>query len=424
MDKERDEERNQEQNQEQNQEGATRMRRIGQNPRERGATHVLAALCAALALGAALFATGALAEEYDAEQAQAWLERFAAALSGMETLNDPAETIDPARGGQALLEYAFGTVSATRMDGLAADDLIEINVTGGQVTDCRGVCVGMPLESALGGAQVEPGVTQLSVLGTQQSGIGWGWAYVGETGVYGVEYVSYGQAGDGLMREYTLTYVIGEEGTITAINMRMAQATQAQAEDALRTALEIAGRQQGEVLAPASGASAFGEADMQVMGAVLGTAVDRWVAKLGEPVEIQTLPGNGGRMLLYEGAVLKLGFNEQTGEEIVFSASVSGSDISGPRGLCVGMSVQEAAMLFACEQDVYASGGVLYLQGEALGEPPYGELLRGEDGAVLRYVAQTAAGHTVVLEAGIRGGDVAYWQLTDRSGEAETAYGG
>lgn len=379
---------------------------------------------AALALAAALLVSGALAEEYDADAALDWLGRFAAALAGIETLNDPSETVDPARGGQALIEYAFGTVTAKRAENLTADDLIEIYVTGDQVTDCRNVRVGMPLESALGGAQVERGVTQLSVLGTQEAGIGWSWAYVGDTGVYGVEYVTYGQTEEGLMREYTLTYVIGADQTISAIRMRVAEATQAQAEDGLRTAQEIAGRQQGEVFAQANGANAFCEADAQVMGGVLGAPVASWVAYLGEPVEIQTLPGSGGRMLLYEGAVVKLGLNELTGEEIVLGVSVSGSDILGPRGLCTGMSVQEAAALFCCERDVYATGGILYLLGEALGEPPYGELVREEGGAVLRYAAETSSGRVALLEAGIRGGLVAYWHLYYESEEEGQAYGG
>lgn len=379
---------------------------------------------AALALAAALLVSGALAEEYDADAALDWLGRFAAALAGVETLNDPSETVDPARGGQALIEYAFGTVTAKRAENLTADDLIEIYVTGDQVTDCRNVRVGMPLESALGGAQVERGVTQLSVLGTQEAGIGWSWAYVGDTGVYGVEYVTYGQTEEGLMREYTLTYVIGADETISAIRMRIAEATQAQAEDGLRTAQEIAGRQQGEIFAQANGANAFCEADAQVMGGVLGAPVASWVAYLGEPVEIQTLPGSGGRMLLYEGAVVKLGLNELTGEEIVLGVSVSGSDILGPRGLCTGMSVQEAAALFCCERDVYATGGILYLLGEALGEPPYGELVREEGGAVLRYAAETSSGRAALLEAGIRGGLVAYWHLYYESEEEGQAYGG
>lgn len=374
-----------------------------------------------------LFASGAFAEEYDAQAARAWLDGFAAALETQAALNDPSETVDPARGGQALIEYAFGTVTASRAPDaeapLAADEIIEIDVTGDQVTDCRGVRVGMPLESALGGAEVERGVTQLSVLGTQEAGIGWSWAYVGEAGVYGVEYVSYGQTAEGLLREYTLTYVIGEDETVGAIRMRIAGATQAQAEDGLRTAQEIAGRQQGELLAAKSGADAFGEADLQVLGGVLGASVASWVSQLGEPVEIQTLPGGGGRMLLYEGAVLRLGLNEQTGEEVVLGVSASGSDILGPRGLCTGMSVQEAAALFYCEQDVYASGGLLYLLGEALGEPPYGELVREEGGARLRYAA-ASSGRVALLEAGIQDGLVAYWHLYYESGEEERAYGG
>ena len=75
-------------------------------------------------------------------------------------------------------------------------------------------------------------------------------------------------------------------------------------------------------------------------------AVEKWVARASEPQQVQTLPG--GRLLLYEGAAVELGLNEQTGEEVVRAVSATGESVEGPRGLRVGMSVQEAAALFAC----------------------------------------------------------------------------
>lgn len=367
-------------------------------------------LCAALCLALTLAAASALA--YDAGEAEVWLDAFADALSGMTPVNDPMETADPARAGEYLLEYAFGTVLSSAPQSPAASQIIEIDVTGQQVTDCRGVRVGMPLSSALDGMQVPAGETSLAVLGTQDAGFGWSWAYIGDSGIYGVEYISYG--GEGLdMREYALTYVIDGAQTVSAIRLRVSPATQAQAEDGMRTAEEIASRQMGEALAIANEERALEEGDLLVEGSArLGAPVANFVAVMGEPVEVQVLPGSNGRLLVYEGAVLTLRFDEYTGEELVTGVSAGGSGLTGPRGLGVGQSVQEAASLFRCDRDVGATGGALYQDGEAAGEPPCGELIAEADGGkLLRYACRTASGETAALEIGVEDGAVAYWQM-------------
>ena len=93
--------------------------------------------------------------------------------------------------------------------------------------------------------------------------------------------------------------------------------------------------------------------------------------------------------------------------------SASSPDVTGPRGLCVGMSVQEAAALFRCDGDVYAVGGTLYMEGEAAGEPPCGELVRDGAETTLRYVTALSTGHTAVLCAGVTDGVITYWHFFD-----------
>ena len=367
----------------------------------------------ALLLCAALCAGASCALATDANAMESWLTAFASQLPQVGALNDPLETADPARPGEYLIEYPFGTVLATSASAPQAEQILEIDLSTDQVTDCRGVRVGMPFESALGsGAQLSSGQSTLIVLGTQDAGLGWSWAYVSEAGVYGVEYISYGGEG-AAMREYTLTYVIGEDGSIGAIRMRIAEATQAQAEEGMRTAEEIASRQTGEALALANGESELREDDLRAMGtAALGAPVAAFVAALGEPVEVQVLPGASGRILLYEGAALTISFDEATGEELVTGVSVSGTGIAGPRGLTVGDGVQTAAALFRCDADVNALGGALYVEGEALGDPPYGEMIAQPDGGqILRYACRTATGEIGLLEIGVQGGAVAYWRM-------------
>ena len=354
----------------------------------------------------------AFAGEMDAGTMERWLDQFCQALPSVPMLGDPQLTADPARPGEYLLEYEFGTVTATSAQRIAPEDIVQIDVRTQQVTDCMGRRVGMTLDDVLDGAAIGQSNTQLYVLGTQEAGIGFSWAYLGEAGVYGVEHITYGGEGAS-MTEYTLTYVM-DAGVVSAIRIRCAQATQVQALQAMNTAEEIAQRQRGEVYAVKNGAPALSAKSLQIMGVnALGMQVSELVSLLGEPVEVQTLPANQGRLLLYEGAAVELMLHEQTGEEIVCGVSAGSSDVLGPHRLSVGMSVQEAASLFACDEDVYAVGGVIYMRGEAAGEAPYAELVRSELGgeAKLRYFTWDQTIGTAVLEISVQDGLVRNWRF-------------
>ena len=233
---------------------------------------------------------------------------------------------------------------------------------------------------------------------------------MGERGVYGVEYVSYGEA-DTAMKEYTLTYVI-ENDVITAIRMKASDATLAQAQDGLETAEEIATRQDAEMMIAANDRPMLASNDLQVMGRrVLGVPVSELIAAMGEPNEIQTLPQSVGRVLVYDGAVVTLGFNEMTGEEIVRAVSVSSSAYEGPNRLRVGMLLREAGSLVRCDQNVFSRGGMLYLEGEAEGEPPYGELRAVGANEMMLIYACPAEGDTALLQAIAADGRITSWQL-------------
>jgi len=364
-------------------------------------------------LALAMLPCCALAGEMDAGVMENWLTQFCQALPSVPLLGDPQQTQDPARPGEYLLEYGFGTVTATETERIAPEDVVQIDVRTQQVTDCLGMRVGMPLDAVLSGSKVGQSSTQLYVLGTQEAGLGFSWAYLGESGVYGVEYITYGGEA-AAMTEYTLTYVIDDMQKVSAIRIRCAETTQAQALQAMNTAEEIAQRQRGEVYAVRNGAAVLEAGNLQVMGvSALGVQVSELVRLLGEPVEIQTLPGNQGRLLLYEGAAVELMLNERTGEEIICGVSASASDVTGPNRLSVGMNVQEAAALFACDEDVHAVGGVLYARGEAAGEAPYAELVRGEMSgeATLRYVTENGDGESAVLEISIQDAVVRNWHF-------------
>ena len=333
-------------------------------------------ICAAMTAAFLFFAGSACAQEMDAAVMRSWMNQFAEALDMLTPLNDSTQTVDPARPGEYLIEYEFGTVTATTPQTPNAEDILEIDVRTQQVTDCRGTRVGASLQDALGGIQIPQTDANLSVLSIQESGIGWCWAYVGDGNVYGVEWMTYDTLDPNDVTEYTLTYVLTQDGMVNAIRVKAAASTQAQAETGLQTATEMMEKRQGNaVLCPQNNAPVLTEDDLIVMGTkALGIPVYEWIAAMGEPVEMQTLPAGGGRLLLYEGAAVTLGLDEATGVEVVQGVSVTGSGLTGPRGLHVGMSLSEATALFRCDGDIGADGGVLYIEGEAYGEPPFGEM--------------------------------------------------
>ena len=268
----------------------------------------------------------ALAQEYDAQQAKSWMAQFAQALLQFSPINDPAQTLDPARPGEYLQEYEFGTVQAATSGTPTAAQIEEIDVSTAQVTDARGVRVGMTLSEALGGLSIPQAEGNLAVVSTQETGVGWCWAYLGEDGVYGVEWLTYDLYEP--VTEYTLTYVIDGD-TVSGIRVKAAASTRAQAEAGLATAQEIAGRQKREAVLTASGAAMFGADDLTVNGrAVIGAEAYVLVQALGEPNEVQTLPAGGGRILLYDGAAVRLGLDEATGAEVVLGVTATG-DIPG-----------------------------------------------------------------------------------------------
>lgn len=374
---------------------------------KRKATAVLTVIVLLLAAVSAA-AQGAA---YDAQIAAEWMNGFALALGQLSAANDPQKTADPARAGQYLIEYEFGTVLSIQPQAEDAQAIIEIDVRNDQVTDCRGVRVGMGVEQTYSGrlpaAQAGSG-NRLIVLSTQESGYGWSWAYVSEAGVYGVEHITYGEDAQGMMKEYTLTYVI-EDNVIRAIRMKTASATLAQAEEGLQTAEEIAARMSDSAhrFVKLSRAAAFGPEDLQVMGeTVLGKPVDVLISLLGEPQDVQTLPSAQGRILVYEGAGVRLGLDEYTGMEIVRGVSVSEDGIVGPRGLAVGFKLSDAASRFRCDADM-RDGGMFYEDGEQTGVL----VVYDDETCALRYSCVSAAGETVLLEIGASGDRVTYWHM-------------
>ena len=64
-----------------------------------------------------------------------------------------------------------------------------------------------------------------------------------------------------------------------------------------------------------------------------------------------------------------------------------------------------------CDSDTYSRGGMLYLEGEALGEAPYGELRAVSANEMMLVYACQAANDTAVLQAIAVDEQIVSWQL-------------
>ena len=113
--------------------------------KKKGRAALALTLAAILLLMLAAQPFSASANEMDAELMERWLAQFCQALPSVPMLGDPQQTADPVRPGEYLLEYEFGTVTATAASEIEPEDVIRIDVRTQQVTDCLGMRVGMPL---------------------------------------------------------------------------------------------------------------------------------------------------------------------------------------------------------------------------------------------------------------------------------------
>lgn len=87
------------------------------------------------------------------------------------------------------------------------------------------------------------------------------------------------------------------------------------------------------------------------------------------------------------------------------------------------MALDAAAACFRCDDNVSVVGGVLYLDGEAMGVAPYGILIDdGEGMMTLRYACMMETGRSGLLDIVSDDGVVTSWNLSIQTTEA--AYDG
>ena len=235
---------------------------------------------------------------------------------------------DPVNPGQRLSFYSFGSVLERIGD---EEPCLEICLTTPQTVDPRDVYVGMTLEEA--GLSLTEGRAPLTVLQVDEGIV---WCYRRRNTLCGIEWLMHE---DGVLT--TLTYLTRGE-RIETIRLRQTPMTR----DAWQALLTHARRLPQEGEAPEWGldpipAGAFTLNDR----AILGQPVDVLISAIAEPLDIQGLPG--GRWLLYDGAAVLVGLEEVSGREVIEQIVVTEDGMLGPRGIRVGMSLEEFALCFS-----------------------------------------------------------------------------
>ena len=359
--------------------------------------YILLAMCLISSTASAQYA-------FSGRTAEDWLINLKRYLQGEETVNRPAETEDLSRPGEKLVQYDFGMVQMREENG--AVEITEVVLNNGKIADCMQVAVGTRIDQAGFPEEVLHPLTVLEASVEEQY---IKWVYSDENGIYGAEQIAY-LTDNGRTAEYTLTYLVSEE-TIYAIQMKKQETTLSQASLDIETAVEMLGTQTNAVALDGNSQTRFSSTDNILLGeSVIGIPVYELVSFLGEPQEVQTLPGGNGRLLLYDGMIIGANMEIETGVENVVSLSVTEPYFPGPRGLAVGMTLEQAGSLFCCEKAVPVTGGVLYKA-----DQESGELVREADGMRLVYQTPSSKGQ-LRLEVNFNDGKVLSWNLSSEEG--------
>ncbi len=364
---------------------------------------------AVLLLFMMMVSCAAAEERWTAERAREWLGEVWDRMAAEPSAHAAENSRDAAAPEEMLVEMPFGTVRMQETGPASWECIREVSVRSFGETDSAGQRIGdaaAEMETPRGGEDR---------FWFSEETDWWQWTYTGDGILYGKVQTAY----DG-ERCFTLTTVLNREGIIAESRLRVDRMDAQAAAEELAGIRRMAAQEEIRQTAFRSETPVLQPGDLTLSGCpVPGTPVYRLVAVIGEPLKVQSIP-DGGRLLLYPDAVIRAGLEEKTGVEIVLEAVVTGSRLTGPRGICGDQEYPAAVKLFRCDQDLFSAGGTLYEEGDFSGDPPVGRLeLRGAREMLLHYECRSPDGSIAGLEIGILENRVHFWHIFS-GGEAES----
>ena len=351
----------------------------------------LLALCFALPAPALADAAGVLTET----ELNTWLSGLLMSTVGQTPLNAPV-------GEEALTQdgYAFMYDAATLYyDRPALDQnsrLNAISVTGETLAMPRNIRLGAPADMLLsaygwqnpdltGGETFAP----LYVLDSLPDAAYWAWAQRAGGALQSVQCAIHANMGGGRYTDAGIVYTV-QAGEISAIHVYGISA--ATTLEAVQGNLAAVGgdapAEQGVTLQ--STAEPFGQSDLQFGRMDFLTLTETGAGVLfGTPLtqdEVQAEDGGWLHTLGYAGASLVFELDAQRQNPHLTSLSLTGEGFPGPRGLLLGMQLEQALALFCSEGSGLLWGNAALLYGDGQ-QPPFGTLERDGAAATVRYQA-------------------------------------
>ncbi len=361
-------------------------------------------VCLLLALAVLLLCTPALADEAGVlteAELNAWVNGLLSAAADAKPLNDPVGKDALKADGYAFL-YDSATLYYDKPVLDAQSVLRAVSVTGAALEMPRNVRLGAPAQMLLTAygwqnptLAGDDAFAPLYVLNQLPLAAYWALAQRSGSDLQSVQCAVHARTGDDRYTDSGILYTV-EDGEVAGIRVYGLNAfvTRAEVESNL-TAVggepAAAARTAGVTLV--SGAEPFGRSDLQFGRMDFLTLTETGAAVIfGTPSGEDWAKDDGGGWLhtvTYAGASLMFGTDADRLNGKLESLTVTADAFPGPRGIAVGMALQDALALFRCDGTGKTAGSAALLYGDGQ-TPPYATLETNGANTTLRYAATVA----------------------------------
>ncbi|MBE5802129.1 MAG: hypothetical protein E7319_07560 [Clostridiales bacterium] len=336
------------------------------------------------------------------EEFEQWLRTLEQHCAAQAPLNDPVGEESLTEDGYAFL-YDVATLYYTMPDSSSA--LRGVSLTEESFSGPRGIAIGSDqslLMEAYGWQNPmllgDGTFAALYAMDEMPATALWSWALHDGGQLMSVQCALHIAMGDGMYTDMGLQYQL-QEGVVTSIRVYgLGDALVGEADVyANLSAVESVGMT-GDLLPAAAGrlmvsaAEPFGAADLQ-FGSIDFVTLDETKATslFGRPVSQSSIPyGEDAVYLSVERDGLSIDYLQSAdGQQMIpQTILITSFALEGPRGIRIGMSLEDVIACFRCDGSGAVLGSANLLYGDGMGAPYGLEEPDGMGGIVLRYLAE------------------------------------
>lgn len=337
-----------------------------------------------------------------------WIRKLLGQTVGVLALNAPVDESALTDDGYAFI-YDHMTLYYDKPS-LDADSRLQAAVlTDNALASPRGICIGDTLRDLVDlygwlnqGLYAENGVIPLYVQDLLPDSAYWAWAQGADGRVSQLQCAVHSRVGDDRYTDAGILYTL-EDDVIVGIRAYGINRT-VSLQDVQNNLAVVRGEAALPTATPAppptrtlaqSDAAAFAPEDLSFAGLNYVALTEQTAqAALGAYQSDEWVEDDTGEWLHItqrNGLTITHLQNALRTQSHADSVVITSSDYAGPRGVRVGMPLEQAAALFACDGQNRPLGGATILYGDGE-QPPYGLCEVTDDGVVLRYAAQVPAG--------------------------------